>query len=251
MNFDQQVQLNFDLLTDNEKEMSFYIKEHKHEVINMSAVEFAEQTLSSKSSVSRLAQKLGFRGFAEMKYAIAQEMKQVATEPTDLISGLKDVINETFLYSEQVNFYPLLDKIKNARGLFIYATGFTQNNYSKEFANSLFLSGRTNFLISGETNFEIISQTLNSEDMVIITSLSGNTPAIKNTIKYLNMSKVPICSVTAFGKSFLSTHSKFQLYYEVSDVPAQGGSHRISMIGLNIILSIFAYKYREFILFDE
>jgi RpiR family glv operon transcriptional regulator len=80
-------------------------------------------------------------------------------------------------------FQVLVTQIKTAKNVLIYATGFTQNNYSKDFSNDLFLSGRPNFLISGETNFEMIRHTLTSEDLVIITSLSGNTLSIQNTIK--------------------------------------------------------------------
>ena len=251
MNFEQRIQVHYDTLTENEKEMIFYINHHKLEVIKLSAVEFGEKLLSSKSSVSRLAQKLGYRGFTEMKYGIEQDLYQKALAPTDLVANLKTNIDKTFKYAEQVNFQPLLDAMKEAENILIYATGFTQNNYSKDFSNDLFLSSRPNFLISGETNFEMISHTLKQQDLVIITSLSGDTPAIQNTIKYLNMNKIPVCAVTRFGKNFLSDHSDYQLYYETSGIPGPIIENGEVMIGLNIILAILANKYREYVLFDE
>jgi len=106
-------------------------------------------------------------------------------------------------------------------------------------------------LISGETNFEMLSHTLTKDDFVIVTSLSGETPSIKSTIKNLNMNRIPLCGVTELGKNFLSEHSDFLLYYETRELPSNLIEGSRSMIGLNILLSILSRKYREFIIFDE
>lgn len=249
--FDQRIQMNYDKLSTNEKEMLTYIMGNRKDIIKMSLVELGENLLSSKSSVLRFTQKLGFRGYTDMKYSLEQSLTQVAIEPTDLTAILRSEISKTFNYAEQVNFHPLIDKMHNSENVYLYATGFSQNNMTKEFSNDIFLSGRLNFLISGETNFEMITHKLTPQDLVIITSMSGNTQSIQGTIKNLNMNKVPICSVTTFGKNFLSAHSNFQLYYETSLLPSHMSSDASSMIGLNIILTILARKYREFILFDE
>lgn len=251
MDFDQRVKINYENLSESDKEVISYIERHKVEVINLSAVEFAEKVLSSKSSVSRVSKKLGFNGFSELKYLLKQEVNQSFIPPENFVEQLKNNTDKTFQYANQVNFQPLLNKMKTCKNLYIYATGFTQNNYSKEFSNDLFLSGRSNFLISGETNFDMISRSLTSEDLIIVTSLSGNTAGISGTIKYLSLNKIPICSITAFGKNFLSDNSDYQLYYEVSELPNSTVGSGKCMVALNMILKILSYKYREFILFDE
>lgn len=249
--FDQHIQLHYDQLSGNEKEMVNYLRKNRETVIHLSIIELGEVLLSSKSSVLRLAKKLGFRGFTDMKYAIEQSLQQIAIEPTDLVATFKNEIQQTFQYADQTNFQKLIDCMYRANNVYLYATGFSQNNMTKEFSNDLFLSGRPNFLISGETNFEMIAHTLTEADFVIVTSLSGNTPSIKQAIRHLNMNGVPICSVTAFGKNFLRDHSKYQLYYETSPLPSSVVEGATSLVGLNIILTIFARKYREFVLFDE
>lgn len=251
MDFEQNVRLNFDLLSDNEKDMVFFIRTHKAQVVHMSIVELGEQLLSSKSSVLRLAKKLGFRGYSEMKYSLEQSIVQSVIPPTDLIALLKDEINRTIQLADQTNFQPILEQLKAAKTVVVYATGFTQNNFSKDFVNDLILSGRPAMLISGETNFEMLSHTLTKDDFVIVTSLSGETPSIKSTIKNLNMNRIPLCGVTELGKNFLSEHSDFLLYYETRELPSNLIEGSRSMIGLNILLSILSRKYREFILFDE
>lgn len=251
MNFEQHLRLHYDNLSDMEKEMVAYLRQHPAQVVDMTIVELGEKLLSSKSSILRLAKKLGFRGYSEMKYVIQTSLKEPALTPEDLVHHLKHEIDQTFHYSEQTNFQPILDRLKQARTVIIYATGFTQTNYSQDFSNDLFLSGRPNYLVSGETNFAMIAETLTEEDFVIVASLSGETEGIKETLKLLNLNAVPICSVTQFGKNYLNDHATYRLYYEVSPLQSQVIHGATSMIALNVILTILARKYREFVLYDE
>ena len=81
MDFDTQAELLYADLNDSEKEMIQYIKSHKQEVINMTINELAKILLSSKSSVLRLAKKLGFTGYSELKYALKKEIVKKAIIP--------------------------------------------------------------------------------------------------------------------------------------------------------------------------
>lgn len=63
MDFDTQAGLIYSTLNDNEKDMIQYIRNHKADVVDMPINELANVLLSSKSSVLRLAQKLGYTGY--------------------------------------------------------------------------------------------------------------------------------------------------------------------------------------------
>lgn len=56
MDFDTQAGLIYSTLSDNEKDMIQYIRNHKSDVVGMPINELAKVLLSSKSSVLRLAQ---------------------------------------------------------------------------------------------------------------------------------------------------------------------------------------------------
>lgn len=252
MKFEQKLKIKYDDLSDSEKEMVNYIRSNIPSVVTSSITELAEKTLSSKSSVLRLAKKLGYRGFSEMKYSLKNSLEEEVYEPTDLMGKLKDDLIQTFQYAAQTNFQPLLDNILHSKDVIVYATGFSQNNCAREFSNDLFIVGRKNYLVSGEVNFAVYAENLGPEDLVIIIGLSGNTPGIKDTIKILNMNQVSICSVTKFSKNFLSEHAQFNLYYETSTLPTENVTQPIySYTCLSILLSIVNRKYREFILYDE
>lgn len=145
---------------------------------------------------------------------------------------------------------PLVYDIHHARQVIIYATGFVQNNYAKQFSSELFLAGRSNYIVSGESNFEVISHSLTSEDLVIIISYSGNTPGIRQTVNGLNMKNIPILSITQLGKNFLTESSTYQLYYDVTEFPLDD-EKIISMNAVGIALTILVRKYQEFVFYDE
>lgn len=251
MNFDQHVLLVFDDLSESEKETVGYIRKNKEEVSKMSITDLSSKVLSSKSTILRLAKKLGFRGYSELKYSLVEDSNQISIIPSDLIGLLKHDIEQTFQYSQQINFEPLIEKIRNAGHVYIYPSGYTQNNYAQELSKELLLTGRDNYILSGKSNFEMVTPRLTSEDFVIIISLSGEMDGLQETIKKLILENVPICSITDFGKNFLSKHSNYQLFYQTSSLPNFQTKGERSMVGLSIILAILSRKYREAILFDE
>ncbi|WP_018664846.1 MurR/RpiR family transcriptional regulator [Heyndrickxia acidiproducens] len=169
MEFELSVKMHYDQLTDSEKDMVKFIMDRPQDVVNMNIVQLGEAMLSSKSSVLRLAKKLGYHGFSELKYALRSSMTISPLEPSDLTQLLKQDLDRIFRYIEQTNFQPFLQKLKDARMVFLYATGFSQGNFAKEFSKDLMNTKRGNMLISGETNLQISSSIITEEDLMIIT----------------------------------------------------------------------------------
>lgn len=251
MNFEQQARSHYKELTTNELEMVQFIIANKEVVVNSSIIELGELLLSSKSSVLRLAKKLGFQGFSELKFSLRESIQVAIVEPEDLVSKLKADIDRTFHIVGQTNLTPLLTQMKNARLVFLFATGFSQNNALKEFGKDLLVSGRSNMLISGETNLAISETFITKDDLVLIAGLSGETMTLKEVIPALKMNKVPIAAVTEVGKNYLQDHADYNLYYESSSIPSYHSNQMQVMTGLNIALTILALKYYEYAAFDE
>lgn len=247
--FFEQVKMRYADLNETEKEMISYVTAHLEDLHDLSIVEMAAMLKSSRSSVLRLAQKLGYRGYSQMKYEMKEAVDAKEVIPANLEEQFQKNVLKTFELVDQVNFMPLLHAIDQAEKLIIYATGFVQNNYAKQFSSELYLYGKPNFLVSGETNFEVISRTLTSKDLVIVVGFSGNTPGIQNAINLLSVRKVPICSITALSKNKLTDASRFSLFYQTSSLPIDGDG--VSLNALSILMTVLARKYLEFILYDE
>lgn len=249
MALQEQVKLHYDALNETEKEMISYLMDHLDELCGLSITDIARMLQSSRSSVLRLAQKLGYRGYSQLKYEMQNAVQTREVIPDNLVASFRHEVERTFELAEQVNFLPLVQAMSQAQNLILYATGFVQSNYLKQLSSELFMYGRPNFKVNGESNFEIIARSLTSKDLVIIASYSGNTPGILQTINLLSVRKVPICSVTVLSNNKLTEASRYSLFYETSELAGIEGG--ISMNSLGIILTILSRKYLEYTFYDE
>ena len=68
--FETSVKLHYDELTEAEQEMTRYILNNRELVSQIGIVKLGTLLLSSKSSVLRLAKKLGFNGFSDRKLQV-------------------------------------------------------------------------------------------------------------------------------------------------------------------------------------
>lgn len=133
--FYEVIKLNYDRLNDTEKEMCSYLADHLEELADLSINDMAKMLQSSRSSVLRMAQKLGYRGYSEMKYEMKLAAETAEVVPANLEEQFRKDVSRTFDLLEQVNFMPLLQAMEQADHLIIYATGFVQNNYSKQLSS--------------------------------------------------------------------------------------------------------------------
>ena len=129
--------------TSHERDVVSYILEHLNEVPSMSTGELARAAYTSKATVVRLCQKLGFSGYQEFKLKLVEEVSQrqridriLANEPITGESSYTDIINTLpGLYDKAVTNTRLsLDKnvmtrinnvLQRAECIDIYGTGIS------------------------------------------------------------------------------------------------------------------------------
>lgn len=85
--------------TSHEKDVAHFILHNLDDVLGMSAGELAKASLTSKATVVRLSQKLGLKGYQELKLKLAAEISQknrldqlLANEPITGESTYEDII---------------------------------------------------------------------------------------------------------------------------------------------------------------
>lgn len=248
MNFDTQAKIIFDSLSQSDQELVQYIMLHKHETAFISITEFARKVHSSKSSVSRLAQKLGYRGFGDLKFALQESLAVTQNAPSNLVEEYKQEIMYNFSLAEQINYVPVLQKIHTCNKFIIFGTGVVQNTYNKQFSTSMFTIGRPNYLIESFRDMLILAATLEPTDLVMITSFSGQSPQLREIVNQLKLRQIPICSFTELGSNFLSENADYKFFYKSADLPFP---ESFSLGGLGIALTILSRRYMEMILYDE
>lgn len=131
----------YDSFFEAEKKIADYIMEHKEQAVDMTVGELAKASGTSDATVSRFCRRCGFKGFQNLKLALAREIleeehqSQEVTndiDRTDLEQSLKNILankiaelTETIKMMDIKNLEVILDKLEHARMVQLAAVGNT------------------------------------------------------------------------------------------------------------------------------
>ena len=179
----------------------------------LNIVDYAKEIFTSKSSISRLSQKLGFTTILEMKLFIKQELTKIEmsynissnTSLDDRINNLRSynnyAINETLINLDLKNFSKICQEIFKAKKIIIFGVG---SSYlaSLELATNLQKIG-LNVVASNDVHNSILKVAhFNEKDLLICFSKSGTT----KEVLFINQ-----CVKNVEGKTLLITANQKKL----------------------------------------
>lgn len=230
--------------------------------------EIAERTYTSKATVVRFAQSMGYEGWKEFMKDYINEVQynknhksdidfnfpfEEGDDTTMIINNLKnlhiDSISETADLLDQATLSKAVSYINKAQNVVIFAS--SPNMYLGEmFKRKLFTIGRMAVVANkGEMGF--IASSMGTDDCAIVISYSGNNPSRSpvSKIKVLKDNKVPIIGITSGGNNYMREQveciftmvSRERLYTKISNYSTEESINFI----LNVIYScLFAKNYR-------
>jgi DNA-binding MurR/RpiR family transcriptional regulator len=212
MKINEIINLN-DSLSDLEIEIVKEININPSQFLLLNIVDYSKEIFTSKSTISRLSQKLGFSTILEMKLFINQELTKqqmsygISSNNTvdDRVNNLRSynnyAINETLINLDLDNFSKICKEIINARKIIIFGVG---SSYlaSLEMATNLQKIG-LNVVGSNDVHNSILKVAhFNNDDLLICFSKSGTT----KEVLFLNE-----CVKSVGGKTFLITANNEKL----------------------------------------
>lgn len=235
-------------LSDTERDILAFMLNNEQFVADSTISALAHKTFTSTSSIIRLTKKLGFTGFAELKYFVKNSLAATPTSQADFIeSGRTDIIGTYESLMEQ-DFAPIVQALHKARTIYCYGTGFAQRNAIQEFSKSMLACGKFTHVIPASNEFRGSTGVMSPEDLVIIVSLSGETESALDTVKTLAARQIPMLSVTARGINTISTAATYSLHYEATPtaLPGQRTPYH-SFIGLSVLLDYTVRQYIQYL----
>ena len=235
-------------LSDTERESLAFMLNNEQFVADSTISALAHKTFTSTSSIIRLTKKLGFTGFAELKFFVKSSLAGGAKPNTDFLeSGRLDIL-KTYEGLMAMDFEPILSKIENANTIYLYGTGFAQRNAIQEFSKSMLACGKFTHVIPASSEFRGSIGVMRPDDLVIIASLSGETESAIPTVKALAARKIPMIAITALGVNSLSAAADFSLHYE--STPTITSSHKEpyhSFVALTVLLDYLVRQYIQYL----
>ncbi|GCF94928.1 RpiR family transcriptional regulator [Enterococcus florum] len=251
MHFADIVNQNYSELNETDLSMSSYIIDHTKELVSMSTQDFAKECLSSKSSVIRFAQKLGFTGFGELRNFIKwQDDEETLDQNMDFQRQIYLDVQKTLSYMEEANWQDIYQKIETCNNIYVLSTGVTQQSQAAEFQRLFLLIGKQAQMIpaSAQSNeFRRIVERLSDKDIIFVLSLSGENTHLENVLNVLSVRRSVIVSVTSLQNNWLSGRADYNLYASSSRSPLPKDWWLQTASSFFILIETFAFGYVDYL----
>lgn len=234
-----------DDLTDNDYYILDYIERHPNDTQKMTIVALSDACMTSKSTILRLTQKLGFSGYSEFKYFLKEHALK-EDHPSDLFELSRYDIDYTIQLFEEIDKRAIYELIDQAQSLYGFATGFGQENALRELKRYFFASGKHLYHLPALTEFQMALKEITTDDLVILISLSGDVHPILNHLKRLKAKGIPTLSITSFKNNHLAEHSTYHLYYQSTDLGTYNDHTQKSFIGLQVLIDLLFRGFLDY-----
>lgn len=223
----------------NDRKLAEFIRENAPLLRDFSSQQLAEAVGISQSSVVKFSQKMGYKGYPDLKLAISEEIARGATDigadtatspaqgrPADtdetLFSAISYAKEQIFQHITELNPEKvMLDVVRCLEGAkriqFIASGGFSAG--FKDFALKLLVAGKT---VVAESDLFLQSAgiaTLKRGDVLFALSLSGTNQHVVQLAETAKEAGVSIVSLTGYNVTPLTLCSDYNLYiYPENDV---------------------------------
>ena len=234
----------YNKLTSTDFSILNYLIAHKEKIQNQSIHEIADDVFVSSTSIVRLAKKLGFSGFSEMKYSMKSETDDNSEEFKSSIALLEQDIQDTLNLISEQNLQPICRQIKSANRVFCYGTDWGEKFSVSYLARNFLACNIFIHQFPSVTEFLWTLDQITEDDLVIIISFSGNNEDLKRLLPLLKVKNVPVFSITPLSGNFLSSEATFRLYYKSTklDITKTNETEYNFYSSLNVLID-FLFRY--------
>lgn len=251
-----QEQMKQDIFSYNERTIIDFILEKQEKIKNYSTKMIGDETYTAPSTVIRIAHKLGFQGWSDLKESYLDEiiylnnhfqeidpnypftnqdtMMQIAHKITQLhIESAKDtaslIHHDTLQKAIQI--------LRKANVVKVFAIA-NLNFIGEEFVFKLNRIHKKAYIEPVQDNQFQDAIMTTSDECAICLSYSGETPTLLKTANFLEENKVPIIAITSFGKNSLSDLATVTLNVSTREKSFSKIAGFTSLESMNIVLNI-------------
>lgn len=222
-------------LSNSELKLAEYTLQQPELIRSQSSIELAQASGVSQSSVVKFAQKLGYKGFPEFKFAVVDALNSQTHEPAPLDTfihqqdSLKHVAEKLVLrqhgilkHTQQLNaevdIEAIVSQLKAAKRILIVAHG-ASSLVARECAFKLQKLG---LIATCESDFINAANNLSScgkEDVLFVISHSAQSKNLGKLVELAQQNKTKVLSLTKYAINAISENADFRLYSVTDDEP--------------------------------
>lgn len=255
-------------LSSNEKEVAQFLLSNKENIKHLSITEISKNTFTSPSTTVRLAQKLGYDGWKELKEAFYEEMKYLESHFIEInpnipftkkntiqdISGiiaslLKDAIEDTHELLQHDDLQKAVLALNKADNIYIFAITNTAS-ITYDFQYKMKYLYKKVHIIDNPELFAFTLPIIKKDDCCLLISYSGETFEIFHLGNYLRKRHFTAISITSIGDNSLLHMTDYHLYISTREKLSSKIGHYVSNESIHYILDvlyscIFSLNYQD------
>lgn len=239
-------------LTAREQQVVHFMLDTGSEIADLTIGEVALQNGVSEAMVVKLAKKLGYNGYRDLKEMLYRYSQLPVTEmyqeldPDDtpeviiqkLFKTSIQALEETLAILNLTDFNRAVDVIINAQGRDFYGVGGSAA-IAKD-ASHKFLRIGMRSTVYDDSHLMMMSASLLSElDMVLAVSHSGQTSAILEAVRLARRNGAQVIALTNYSNSALAREADIVLLSTARGSPLMGENAAARIAQLNIIDALF------------
>lgn len=216
-----------DQLSPNEKKIARFILDNSALLRDYSSQNLASSVGVSQSSIVKFSQKLGYKGFTDLKLAVHEsvlrkdqespegshaESARSAEAPFERLLHIKSqAMQSTLDLNEETRLAAAVDELEKADRIQIVALG-AGSMVARNFASMLIQIGRS-VVAEVDTYIQLSSvATLGRKDAVFVISFSGQSPRMLQIVKQAKKAGTTIITLTNFTANPMRSLADVQLY---------------------------------------
>ncbi len=205
MNFEQSVYEKEFKLNDTDDSIIQYIREHKDTIHKISIQKIASELFISPNAIMRLARKLGYSGFAELKYSIQSEsgIEQERTVTSQVFDQVPSNIARTLDINDGNDIKGLVKQLDQAERILFVGVGDSVY-FCKLFVQYLRCLEKQVEYHTQIHDCEYMAKQYTHKDMIVFISASGNTRRLVDLAHKVKEKGVKLVCMTHYGKNHLS-----------------------------------------------
>jgi len=221
-------------LSPSERKAADYLVAYPAQSVQLGITALAESAGTSSAAIIRLANRMGFKGFSDLRMRLAKEVFSSeksqndsllpaiseTTSTDDIVKTMVGITRESVAGIEKVIdrgvLESVVDIIKNAHHVLISgigASGVVATDLQQKLARLGILAVHT-----ADSDMQVVqSCSLDKDDAIIAISYSGETGDVLKVAKEAKKNGTPVIAITRIGGNSLSKLADFNLFVPNSE----------------------------------
>ncbi|CAM4309518.1 MurR/RpiR family transcriptional regulator [Erysipelothrix inopinata] len=208
------VQEHFESLSNVDLSIWKFISNNLEKTTMLSISELAQLCNTSRTSVLRFSQKLGFSGYGELKLIIRQGL-QIET-PTTSVDLRANMMSDSILDFIREDYSLLFERLSVANRVFIYSDKHTETLVAQYFKRLFFSEDILVYPIWGEHEIRKLSENATQDDLIIFLAMNQDD-VILDVLPSFIKRQVFTVNISKQGETIMHKLSDFTISISAED----------------------------------